>query len=69
MTRVCLGSDRVLHLAMDVQVGERLDASADGRSCPQTLPSFSPYVPASLLPPIALVLLATTFALTFYFST
>ncbi|KIM51249.1 hypothetical protein SCLCIDRAFT_33606 [Scleroderma citrinum Foug A] len=35
----------------------------------KSLPPFSPYVPASLLPLIALVLLATTFALTFYFST
>ncbi|KAL4069035.1 hypothetical protein J3A83DRAFT_4095396, partial [Scleroderma citrinum] len=35
----------------------------------KSLPSFSPYVPASLLPFIALVLLSSTFALTFYFST
>jgi len=35
----------------------------------KSLPAFSPYVPASLLPSIALVLLASTFALAFYFST
>ncbi|KIJ58728.1 hypothetical protein HYDPIDRAFT_102086, partial [Hydnomerulius pinastri MD-312] len=32
-------------------------------------PPFSPYVSASLLLPIALVCLASTFALAFYFST
>ncbi|KAH7920499.1 hypothetical protein BV22DRAFT_1198870 [Leucogyrophana mollusca] len=35
----------------------------------KSLPPFSPYVPASLLPHIALVLLASTFALAFYSST
>ncbi|KAG6330562.1 hypothetical protein ID866_8526, partial [Astraeus odoratus] len=35
----------------------------------QSLPPFSPYVPVSLLPFLALLLLASTFALTFYFST
>ncbi|KAG2066744.1 hypothetical protein BDR04DRAFT_1106189 [Suillus decipiens] len=35
----------------------------------KSLPPFSPYVPASLLPSIALTLLASTFALAFYFST
>jgi hypothetical protein len=35
----------------------------------KSLPPFSPYVPASLLPSIALILLASTFALAFYFST
>lgn len=35
----------------------------------KTLPPFAPYVSASLLPQIALVLLVSTFALTFYFST
>ncbi|KAH6917683.1 hypothetical protein BKA70DRAFT_1252923 [Coprinopsis sp. MPI-PUGE-AT-0042] len=33
------------------------------------LPPFSPLVPVSLLPTLALVLLASTFGLTFYFST
>lgn len=33
------------------------------------LPPFSPYVSTSLLPFIALVLLSSTFALAFYFST
>ncbi|KAF9235851.1 hypothetical protein BU15DRAFT_77573 [Melanogaster broomeanus] len=35
----------------------------------KSLPPFSPYVSASLLPYIALVLLVSTFALAFYFST
>ncbi|KAN0101138.1 hypothetical protein V8E55_001122 [Tylopilus felleus] len=35
----------------------------------KSLPPFAPYVSASLLPHIALVLLVSTFALTFYFST
>ncbi|KAG8220696.1 hypothetical protein J3R82DRAFT_2989 [Butyriboletus roseoflavus] len=35
----------------------------------KSLPSFTPYVSASLLPHIALVLLVSTFALAFYFST
>jgi len=35
----------------------------------KALPPFSPYIPASLLPHIALVLLVSTFGLTFYFST
>ncbi|OAX37007.1 hypothetical protein K503DRAFT_720400 [Rhizopogon vinicolor AM-OR11-026] len=35
----------------------------------KSLPAFSPYVSASLLPPIALILLTSTFALAFYFST
>lgn len=34
-----------------------------------SLPQFRPYISASLLPQIALVLLVSTFALTFYFST
>ncbi|KAH0838783.1 hypothetical protein J3R83DRAFT_7159 [Lanmaoa asiatica] len=34
-----------------------------------SLPPFTPYVSASLLPHIALVLLVSTFVLTFYFST
>jgi hypothetical protein len=35
----------------------------------KSLPAFSPYIPVALLPYVALVLLAATFALTFYFST
>ncbi|KAF8439333.1 hypothetical protein L210DRAFT_867202, partial [Boletus edulis BED1] len=35
----------------------------------KSLPPFTPYVSASLLPYIALVLLVSTFVLTFYFST
>ncbi|KIJ21250.1 hypothetical protein PAXINDRAFT_5433 [Paxillus involutus ATCC 200175] len=35
----------------------------------KSLPPFSPYVSASLLPHIALVLLVSTFVLAFYFST
>ena len=34
----------------------------------KSLPPFTPYVSASLLPQIALVLLVSTFVLTFYFS-
>lgn len=35
----------------------------------QSLPPFSPYISATLLPYLAGVLLTTTFALAFYFST
>ncbi|KAH7884095.1 hypothetical protein F5I97DRAFT_1938696 [Phlebopus sp. FC_14] len=35
----------------------------------KSLPPFSPYVSASLLPYIAFVLLTSTFVLAFYFST
>jgi len=35
----------------------------------RTLPSFTPHLPVGLLPYIAFILLATTFALAFYFST
>ena len=35
----------------------------------QSLPSFSPIVPVELLPYLAIILLASTFALAFYFST
>ncbi|KAH7910022.1 hypothetical protein BJ138DRAFT_1114485 [Hygrophoropsis aurantiaca] len=35
----------------------------------KSLPPFSPYLAASTLPYIALVLLASTFTLAFYFST
>jgi len=35
----------------------------------KSLPAFSPYLPASLLPVLAFSLLAATFTLAFYFST
>ncbi|KAI0932950.1 hypothetical protein AcW1_000085 [Taiwanofungus camphoratus] len=35
----------------------------------KTLPAFSPYIPVGLLPYLAFILLAATFALAFYFST
>ncbi|KAI0317917.1 hypothetical protein OF83DRAFT_1057798, partial [Amylostereum chailletii] len=35
----------------------------------QKAPAFTPYIPVSLLPAIAFVLLTATFGLAFYFST
>ncbi|TFK38637.1 hypothetical protein BDQ12DRAFT_683097 [Crucibulum laeve] len=35
----------------------------------RSLPSFSPIIPVALLPFLALILLASTFVLAFYFST
>ncbi|KAF7978987.1 hypothetical protein HWV62_44249 [Athelia sp. TMB] len=35
----------------------------------KVLPPFAPYIPVALLPYFALVLLSSTFALAFYFST
>ncbi|KAF8641529.1 hypothetical protein AX16_009907 [Volvariella volvacea WC 439] len=35
----------------------------------RSLPSFSPIIPVELLPYLALILLASTFGLTFYFTT
>jgi len=35
----------------------------------KNIPSFSPAIPVAFLPYLAFVLLATTFVLTFYFST
>ncbi|KDQ55002.1 hypothetical protein JAAARDRAFT_38110 [Jaapia argillacea MUCL 33604] len=35
----------------------------------RSLPSFTPYIPVALLPYIAFLLLGSTFALAFYFST
>ncbi|KAF7964490.1 hypothetical protein HWV62_6979 [Athelia sp. TMB] len=35
----------------------------------KALPPFAPYIPVALLPYFALVLLSSTFALAFYFST
>ncbi|KAI0785948.1 hypothetical protein C8Q75DRAFT_773534 [Abortiporus biennis] len=39
------------------------------RELHKTIPAFSPYIPATLLPYLAFILLAATFVLAFYFST
>lgn len=44
-------------------------SSALQQTLHKSLPAFSPYLPASLLPVLAFSLLAATFTLAFYFST
>jgi hypothetical protein len=74
MTHVCLASPRYLHHArlegrpLLILLLILLPSALFLGSSPQSAP-LCPLIPVSLLPFLALVLLAATFALAFYFTT
>ncbi|KAG8701670.1 hypothetical protein FRC09_005205 [Ceratobasidium sp. 395] len=49
--------------------GSQLNDYAAVKALHESLPSFAPLIPTAVLPYIAFVLLTSTFALGFYFST